>query len=57
MEDLGLVVLTGVIILAFSALFYGTFLEFNKMTKDEYTGTERTGDTNSFSAFLNKLFN
>ena len=57
MEDLGLVILTGVIILAFSALFYGTFLEFNKMTKDAYTGTERTGDTNSFSAFLNKLFN
>ena len=57
MEDLGLVILTGVIVLAFCALFYGTFLEFNKMNKETYTGTERANDTSSFSAFLNKLFN
>ena len=57
MEDLGLVILSGVIVLAFCALFYGTFLEFNKMNKETYTGTERANDTSSFSAFLNKLFN
>ncbi len=56
MEDIGLIILTGIIILAFSGLFYGTFIEFNKMSKDNYTGTERSSDTTSFSAFLTKMF-
>ena len=56
MENFGLIVLTGVLVSAFGALFYGTFIEFNKMDKDAYTGKERTGETNNFYAFLTKIF-
>ena len=56
MEDFGLITLTGVLVAAFGALFYGTFVEFNKMDKDAYTGKERTNETNSFYAFLTKVF-
>ena len=56
MENFGLIVLTGVLVSAFGALFYGTFIEFNKMDKDAYTGKERTGETNNFYAFLTKVF-
>ncbi len=56
MENSGILACTAILIIAFSFLGVGTYLEFRKMNLNEYTGTERISNATIFSAFLDKFF-
>ena len=55
-ENVNMIVYTLVVVLLFVLFGIGTFLEFKKMHKNEYTGNERSDDQALVSRFFAKLF-
>lgn len=56
MEDIDLGIYTLIVVGLFVTLGIGTFSQFKTMNNNKYTGTERTDDTDTFKAFVNKYF-
>ncbi len=55
MENLELIIMTGVVILCFAAFFISTFNEFEKVEKKNLTNENSRGIISRFLAYLESL--